>query len=367
MILKKSLLIVSGVFCISSGVHAAVSEVGVPCAEDAGGKSATGAAYLRKCSEVLGAVKGQKGYTGPSGVLPLLDEQVKKLVDAPERSLYRGENPDPDNTDPSITHAFGTPVCNPVPNPYFNSSKAELETNHLGESCGEPFHFKVNASSSGVVAKMYTSGKYGTREGAYLRGSWVQALTCYWQQVKTEISSSRKLKINPACSAIGDAMAELSAGSADIASTMNKQLGSSKSLSEIWKCEATELEKGSPGDPDVGKLRQKAQQLCAARASFETLFTQLAMCEVTTRAGKAYRRLASSPDQFLDQLKEGAARTCNKRCNSQCSGCASSLSGAAARCSSCGTQCANQCYPGELAKFYAEKIRGWPSNGSCSL
>lgn len=367
---------------LSSSPATTPSVIQAPCVPDATfASSGPNPSFLRKCSDVLNGMPGtgtspaSPASTGSTaipltdgvntlGVIPMLDQQVKLLVDAPTHSLYQGQNPDPNSPNPSnpVMWNFGTPVCNPVANP-FNSNQPELTSNHHQQSCGQPAHFVVTARKSGIHADMILSSPYGTTEGAYIRGSWIQALTCHWQEVRNEIQRNQALNITQSCSAIATSLQAMQTSSLQTAQQIVSQLGSQANISDIWNCTIQGYSPVNTSSPDVGPLRQSAQHLCATRASLEKMFAELAMCEVTTRAGRAYRSLAQSPSSLIQSITSGAVTATEKQCLNYCkSRCDSEGS-----CSQCGTACANNSYPAQLQQFFASKLAVWPNNGSCTL
>lgn len=331
--------------------------VKVPCTTEAASEG-----FLRKCSEVIQGQPGISGYTGPSGIVIQLTSQMKKQIADPAHSLYRGEIVDPSspNAFAPDTSNFGTPTCDLMPGPY-NGGKPELDTNHRGESCGHPAVFEVRVSTGGVKTLMYMSGAAGTMEAAYLRGIWVQALTCHAEQVKREIELRKELNVSSSCRSMAGAFHKLGVGAEASVNKLHSSLHHQSNIADIWKCDALAGD-SEELNPDVGRHRQSAQQLCAARKSMETLFTQIAMCEVFARAGKAYRGAVKEPAGFLQEIKDTVADTCKKRCTNKCGDCSSP-----GGCSKCGTECANDCYKPELRHFIVEKMKPWPSDGSCRL
>lgn len=347
----------------NSTAPANIVEIPAPCSIARPGAKKEGASgFLRKCTEVLEGVPGVSGYTGPTGAFRLIREEMTRLIDHPTHSLYRGHAVDPSSPDPAnpSTASFGTPVCNLTPGP-FNGVKSETETNHRGESCGKPSLFDVDVSSGGVNTTMFLSSQHGTLESAYFRGIWIQALTCFSEQVKREIEMSHKLKISASCQGMARKMEELGTSSESVARHLRDQLKGQNNISDIWKCEASQVTRSGAGF-DVGGHRQSAQQLCTARAGIETLFTQIALCEIFTRAGRSFRNAIHDPDAFLSDIKKTVVSNCKSRCSSSCGDC-----GSASGCSKCGTDCANDCYTPELQNYILKKLRAWPNDGSCRL
>jgi hypothetical protein len=277
------------------------------------------------------------GYTGPTGVIPLFDEQVRIEADK----------------------GFATTAvsCDVIANPLHNSVP-EITTNIKGQSCGQPMHFNVDVSSSGVTTLITNQGVYGTQEGVYLGGTWTQALACHWMEVRNEIIKNHTLKnAAPECQAMAQSYQNLMAQSTTVSSQVTN-LAQQANITDIWNCNGTS---------STDQVKQSSQYLCTGRAAIEKLFTHVAYCEATYRAEKAYRQIAPDPATFMDTIKTTVMKTCNEMCTNQCSGCTSPLTGAASRCSSCGTSCANQCYPQQLLLFYQKELAPLPSNGNCSL
>src|SRR5690606_15671773 len=69
--------------------------------------------------------------------------------------------------------------------------------------------------------------------------------------------------------------------------------------------------------PDVGPLRQSAQQLCAARTAIEGLVTQLAACEIFARSSIGWKRNVGSAEKIREILNEARTKVagpCEERC-----------------------------------------------------
>lgn len=343
---------------------------------------------LRACHALL------KGGAGAPGLLERVRQRVTEQIhgDAaatpPVKGYYQNVDPDPLNPPGGF---FGPTVCNLVEGPL--NPVSEIAHDRSGKSCGNPVQLGVRMSVSKLagcatgtpsfavtIDKRWNSAdpsaSKGTLEDGYLRGGLIQATLCNHAAVAREIETKAALTVSDIdgkpspCLALARDVSQLSAGMRKTLEGLKKRLDREQAglinLADIVNCEKNWDEAGSArpgGRPDAGPLRQSAQQLCAARAGIETMFTQLAACEIFARAqigyqsrmGKSARqqeifemiqRKVSAPaaEACQRELERGA---CNLPSNDQIS------------------ECVNRHYRKNLPPVLREHIRGlWPSDGS---
>ncbi len=341
------------------------TEVDVPCTRSTTGPETVG--FLRDCSTVNTEVKTN------------LDLRLKQHV----ARLYEGVSENPEfgkdfskvtgSASPNVmSYRFEKPVCNVTPNEYA-MNQSETLVNHLNESCGSPVELNVNVSVRRVFGKCVGArvrssaslqGQRGLRESAYIAGSYIQALTCFKEQVKKEIEAG-KLQISPTCQSLAADVHDLGQNSKKIADALRASLGEQENKTDIWKCKNSFEDIGLTGrvvGMDVGEFRQSAQHLCAARSAIEIAFNHLMACEVFARSGRDFRATVASLDEFGKMLQgpSGPNQTCSGECSGRCGRCQSSGSATA-----CATSCANACYQRELIKIIQQLQQRWPSDGSC--
>jgi hypothetical protein len=289
-------------------------------------------------------------------MLTLIDTQAKAEIDGPTTSIYRGVMPD----GAGGTVKTGKPVCDLIPTE-FNQNKAEIDKNHLGESCGLPSRFEISTHKGGFDAVMKIGGDNGVREFSYLWGLKAQSRVCYWKQVTNEIRQNGKVKVSPYCDAQASALVKAMSDSNDVVSSLKKQLGQSANIQEIWKCDPKTFGTANQS-VDISAPMQAAQLLCSARTAMEGAFVEFAMCEIEQRADHAFRHFAANPDAFIERLKADVAEQVKSQCSHACDGCKSY-----GCCNSRATSCTNNHYLSALENYMNGVMSRVPSSGSCTL
>ncbi len=312
---------------------------------------------LRPCATVL---------KGPTGVFEMLKKRISDSMD----SIYRdGVDPNP-MASPTAAGAqpgtpFGPTFCNLVPGPY-NNNRSEISTNRMNRSCGNPLTVVLYDRGRRIRFEANNPGAE-TLETGYLRGSYGAALTCFSTALMAEIERDKKIEVSTACRAMGDDMAGLAARTDDLFKGIRENLAAHGNLADIANCISNgRAPSPRPGDPDVGPLRQSAQQLCAARLQLEAMFTQLAVCEAFSRAGLAYQAVVALPnsrkahsDAIFDNMVE-ACKNCDGPRPSPIPG---QEDAQAQQLESMGNNCVNRCYLNNLPRFLRTRFEGyWPSN-----
>jgi hypothetical protein len=295
---------------------------------------------------------------GPTGTLSQLQSQIEGNVLNGPYGLYSGIRLNSQGFQPPAPAPpngyFGIPfaqshvavACDPVAGKINNALPEGVPgntVNHLNQTCGDPTLLTVSTyiqpcscdptgflSSNGcyhctltggcgknmhceqdfqsTTQTMLTvdasTGTNGTLESALFRGAWVAAVDCYYQQVRAEVATNNALlSVSPACLAAGNWASSLGSTADSVAKTIDAQITAASNLDEnntdIWNCAAT----GQTSASDPGQLRQAAQQLCAARASLESLFNQLVVCETLARAETSYEAsIFYTPNAIATQL-----------------------------------------------------------------
>ena len=350
-----------------SGLAASAIEVPAPCSD------VPSATVWRKCSDVIS--HADNGNLG-KGLLKALDARIKTQV---EKFYTDGRSVSTlDPTDqctgeecvPGASYNFVKPVCSLTPNS-LNGCVAEETTNHNhSESCGDFIEVKIPSAD---LLQYDLTGNHGKRERSWFGGIYVQALSFFLAQVKDEVKNTRKLKIAAAspCAILGQDVANLGRQSDNVAKALRDNLGSQANGNDIWKCEADWDPSDVKVGMDVGKLRQSAQQLCAARSGQEAMFTQLMVCEVVYRTKVAFKSSFVSLDDFRGKVEKYMDKKCEKLCEDSCSSACGIVWNPApswnkSRCLTCYQGCSNQCYRRELLNYIKETVAPWTSGGTCT-
>lgn len=296
---------------------------------------------------------------------------------------------------------------------YFETHSG-TNVNHLGRSCGKPVslsvsthHVKkkfigcVNVDKINIrpsILVRVPEGEpdpsdpglleVGSRESAYLRGAWIQAVNYYWRQVESEILNQKKINISvEACSKMFEynnqslekvksldpvsvAQRISLAINYDARADKSVQTGLSAqmNLPEIWQCKGKEAQ-DKFGKPDSPKPLQSALFMCAVRSNLEAMFKKLAICEIMGRASADYKNYVksiaagSATQHQLPGLVGQISKRCESICNARCGGAGSC--GAADACIGLGVDnpngCVTQCYEMQLFMYFLDTIsQKWP-------
>ena len=181
----------------------------------------------------------------------------------------------------------------------FNGNEKEIEKNHLGESCGEFDTIECRKSSKGEIRAQLMAGS-GTRESAWVRGGFIEALDCVSNEIAAEVRTNRSIRVP---------------GTEDTNACLKLV-----PLYEANRQKLTELaarvdpeKKGRCRFTDAGLPEQAG---CYAEGSLEVLdalFAALLVCESFRRADEGYLGLANVT------LDDAARRRTWKDHSQQCS------------------------------------------------
>ncbi|MGK5087321.1 hypothetical protein WDW86_07160 [Bdellovibrionota bacterium FG-2] len=329
-----------------------------------------------------------------------LENYVKAYAD----SYYSGttELLDKDSKTPP-PQDFGTPVCNLLPSP-LNKCTAEPDSsnkNVRGNSCGDLIYLGVTID---VVLKWCTkfkvpfpcdigsnnsmlldgSGTKGTTEYAWVRGGWIHILAFKWKEVESEILSTQKITVASSCEPAAKKLAALFSDMKELTSSITAEFGPDvplnsiltgcvDSASWIWNPDVTAPQ------PDLGKMRQRLQYVCAAQAAIDKGIGTAALCEVMDRAGKTFQsEFFDSPSggsfiaDSIKPISDACASECRSKCDPSCwhdSYYYAAKHNVSNECSSCATTCANTCYNTRLRERVTNKLKPFSvkaSAGGCS-
>jgi hypothetical protein len=284
---------------LALGDVAQAASISAPCIDSADPtviatqrKPGSAHAGERTCSEMT------------SRYLSKFDERISLQAE----SWYRGCDLDTSANAPSFTVdttlptgsnvCTGTPVagvtCNALRNgvPATYNKRRELSKNHNGVSCGSwpRFESKVTDYTCRITPHY---GEGVMIEQSYERGTFIQALNCFHQQVKNELAKN-SLTITPGgpCEKPSAAFAGLGNDMLQISGQIKKDFGAEANLPDVDNC----TEQVSVTQTDPGRLRQSACQLASVRQTREAMFYEMAACEVFARAKVSYEKFkAKSP------------------------------------------------------------------------
>jgi hypothetical protein len=291
-----------GVFESSSG------KIQVPC-----GAASTG---LNECKDVK------------ERSVELVTARAKEIVE----DWYRGKL------------NFYSRTCSLTPNIFTNGP--EVSSNHLGQSCGDwsavrttyrvqKKKFSVRVDSTSTI---HSDGDRGDRERAYTAGVYVQAVDCVLKKINNEIRSGT-LNIR-ACQSMGASTGEKVSDLVTSFNSFASHVKGANAREVLNKCDG-ETQKGNEFTDGQGKgeaLDQVNCRLVAQRAATETLFQEVAVCELMMLSKAAF-------DEFrLDVLDPGDMRGRIDSWAKACQGCGSD------------NGCQNTCYQNHYTQFFKSKV-----------
>lgn len=281
--------------------------------------------------EEIKRLKAQGAHAGERAckvVLREADQKLEKRVRDQAEQYYDGCDLDPTQA-PNAQGCRGRTVpretCNVLSNGVPGTFGGnELATNHKGRSCGDWPYF--NSRLSGRTCSItpdYTRTSHFI-EDSYNRGGWIQAMNCYHNQVKAEVArgklrlttvrNAEGAEVNGPCAAMAQQFdwakreADASVSSAAVAKANEQSLTGEANIADVEMCTGAERSKVEDENPDVGRLRQSACQLVAARQNLEAMWMQLAACEVFSRAQRSYERFMGGPSPTGDDVTAAARR-----------------------------------------------------------
>ncbi len=356
----------AGLMALSS--HSEALEVNAPCSE-------SGKDGFRKCSEYLGdkvvATAGaptpallpidpnSKKKASPPGILTQIFQRVNTQVNGSTEGAkgYYQDNdpssraPDPNASGPAAKknrdQYFGPTLCNLTGGP-FNPAEALSTSNpidHNGKSCGKPMRIKINMFDcsdavigshpprvQSAIAERDDYGSTpesdwptlaGTLEDGLLRGGIVQATNFYYTDVTEKIRTNKTITVAPdsACNSLAENLYNIGKGVKKNMEGLTQLMTSETNAKEVQYCDADwDSDAFKSTHPDAGPLRQRAQQICAARAGIEAMFTQLSACEIFSRASASYASLLGSAEgqqAVFDTIKAQITQPIGELCRDQ--------------------------------------------------
>ncbi|MGK5084535.1 hypothetical protein WDW37_14665 [Bdellovibrionota bacterium FG-1] len=397
-----------------SAARAETLVVKAPCSDDA--KSG-----LHGCQAIL--VDGIK----PSGQMKTAIPSVVALLTKKVKAQIEGDKPNGifgyyDHKDPGYKEfdkdghlvtvipdgEFGPTVCNLVGGGPFEPKKAEgMDPNHpvdhLGRSCGTPVKSISTLEKDGgtrvgscfllgpppifpptnvwvktTIDKTWSADPakaYGTLEDGYMRGSLLQATTCFYQQVVNEIKDKHQLTVSTVgpdipspCLILAKNFSFLSKSHQDSVASLAGQLQGQANIEDILNFDKT-WDTTKTGAIDMGPLRQSAQYLASARGGLEVMFTQLAACEIFTRAQFSYVGHFGTPEKqkaFMDLIISKIASPCSSDCKTKLH--PSDKDPCHLPTDEKISECANTCHQGTVGKALGDYFKSlWPNNGQCTV
>ncbi|MBU6376325.1 MAG: hypothetical protein KGQ59_10045 [Bdellovibrionales bacterium] len=327
-ITTMAVLLPSMAHATSTGSSAPAGSVAVPC-----GDPSTG---LSDCKEVKERSK------------KLVFARVKEIVDC---WYGKGANCD------GISSGFSR-ICNLIGG---SLTPSEMESNHVGQSCGAWSEVKTEYKVSGGLqprvdseSQVISSGGKGDRERAYVAGGYINATECALRRVLRMIDSG-SLSVS-ACKAAGQDLASVQGsftaaigriGGANALKIENKRELLDKCDGKTQKVVEKQYSKemSNSADAKAESLDQKNCRLATQRSGAEAMFQHLAVCEIMAQVEPAYNRFVMS--SMSPGVMQGRIDGWVKKCK----GCMND------------DQCQNECYQ----KNFLEYIRGQLGSafGSC--
>lgn len=312
---------------------------------------------LRTCGVALGTTPTPSNSPTSTGASPTpslisqIDAEWKRRI----TGLYSGSQTD----ETGNTYKIETPSCSVTAN-QFDSGSKEISTNHLGQTCGNPVHIQVNASSGGVSSEIQISPSAGTLETAYYRGLKVQIAAYELAQVKKEITSL-SMTVSPACQCASSYYQQLIQSPTTVQTVAKVQpyISALSNASLVWLCDPSVF---GPNAPDPANLpthvSQSMQQFCSARVNLEAMYAQLAVCEIQERTTHEFNTIISKPADIIDGIANDLTPQLQNQCSSTCNSCNSYDC-----CSNNLTSCVNQLYPTSLANHFAKLAQPYATGG----
>lgn len=283
--------------------------------------------YGNDCPEHLKNSKGlfvdlerrfQK-YVDPS----LVPSEAKSIQAA--RGLYQGVDQNPMLADGgNIPFCNGGTICSLLPTPFSTKDGApfaELDTNHLGASCGKYRNIEVKVRKGKAAIVRFISdikGGVGTRERAYVCGGYVASIGHHYQKVRSEIENTMQLSLPPsgstphACQVFAKNLQGANVKFDQATQAFKNEFVKQRNISDIWNCDKKENELTDA----AGNRRVSMTHLCGARASLQNAFSQLAVCVIAANAQKDYQAQLGDPGVASRNLRRVSEQV-NARCDGE--------------------------------------------------
>jgi hypothetical protein len=313
--------------------------VHAPCSDPAG-------KGMKSCQEYLEiGTPASNGVPAMPAALTQLKNRVLEQIDggnSGQKGYYQNE--DHSGSETVAATYFGPTVCTLVPTTFFAAE--DKGQDHHGKSCGSPIEISVSPHYDrapwpfdGCIVGGYATATLkrtfdtdpakakGSLEAGYLHGALVQASDFYYQEVLKEIKTQKQITVSDLggqpspCATLAGDLKGMSLQLGENMTNLKNELGSQANLADIANCrKGWESVDKAASAPDLGPLRQSAQLLCAARAGIETMFTQLAACEVFARAQYSYRSNLGSIDkqrELINAIQGQITQPCSNQCQKQ--------------------------------------------------
>ena len=317
----------------------------------------TGQPGLRACADLINGVPGKPGII--TQVTTALKQQVACYYQGVELDVLAASNPANAN---ACTGGPSGKYCSIIPSSLYEPV-SENTNDHLGNSCGNMMQIKIDVvrhysgppstrcqQGHGCTVAHYTVNQpNGEYERSHIRGTYIQALDFYSNQVLGNLKCSQTLTVAPIgnapnpCAALAADVANLSNMSKQVVDGIKQQLGTQANVADVVNCEKLATSGAQSNlitsvDPttvlDTGPARQSAQQLCAMRSNLESAYTQLVTCNILAQAQFSFLSKTGSSDQMLAWMNTIGDQI-DQLCHPTCKG--SGSTGEA-------TSCANNCY-----------------------
>jgi len=268
-------------------------------------------------------------------VFAKIAEGVRTSIDNRVEAHYSGIELDMRKEGNSLANPQGTPFPTPVCNLAASTKEEKEHTkeshpstishSHGTISCGEFTEFVNKANPVDVTPPK------GLREGAYQNGARNASLICYSEKVLSEIESGNKLTVTrDECEELAKAVDALSKKKEEFLNSSHvAKLGEDggfcelegKDKQDITECKdlVNTIEHGDLTVQTV-KNRYVSCILKSAREKLEAAFGELALCEITGRAKKAFQsyfteRSAGTGKTKIEVPIEAMATYCHQQAN----------------------------------------------------
>lgn len=206
-----------------------------------------------------------------------------------------------------------TPTCNLKDSVY--GASPEVDTNHLGNTCGTPCKFKCIPPGAGqtlVSCSMDEAAGNCSRERAWVRGTAFQSIWYAYDEVVREMSASGqagKITLSPTCQGL-----VLEPQTAQIFEKANAEILRFQKINQGRPVSCPNPAPSSSVAPTavLTGAEQAGCYLAASRASLESLVATVATCEVFARGWAEFQRNAII-------MTEGLPGTQAKKSRAKCS------------------------------------------------
>jgi hypothetical protein len=209
------------------------------------------------------------------------------------------------------------------------------------------------ASGKKVCITLHADGQNGSLERAYLKGTFVQALSFYTDQVMSQLKCNHTISVSgTGCQKFANQLAALGTTTQQNMAALQGMLQTQQNLGDIDACNTQTFNPvPTAGGLDPGALRQSAQHLCSARTSMEAAFSQLVMCDIISQAQTSYDVNTGDPGiqlKLVNAMNKDLDPVCRPVCKNPSS--ISSLQ-----------KCLQNCYDTQMPIYLKGKFQTfWP-------